>query len=166
MVLFILAVSCFWWKTCGVSFLQFPSTVCLLTSGNPWPSVKPRPRDTRLHLHNIQLHEAKKDYRSQLSKTTSTAAASTSATTATSAAASEVSDEGSSVDGPPAGSGNEDSSHTAHEGVKESVAEGVKESVAEDRDSRRWAVQTEVHQLCTLQASLSQFLAQNKIFLE
>ena len=129
MMVFILAVSCLWWKACGVSFLQFPSTVCLLTSGNPWPSVKPRPRHTRLHLHNIQLHEAKKDYRSHLSKTTPTAAASTSATTATSATASKVSDEGSSVDGPPAGSGNEDSSQTAQEGVKESVAE--------DRDSRR-----------------------------
>ncbi|KAK7105857.1 hypothetical protein V1264_017183 [Littorina saxatilis] len=54
--------------------------------GNPWPPVRPQPRNTRLHLHNIQLEEAKKEYHQERLRAKSAAAA--------------VPPEGSSVDGP------------------------------------------------------------------
>ncbi|KAL8574736.1 hypothetical protein ACOMHN_023940 [Nucella lapillus] len=72
--------------------------------GNPWPSVRPKPRDTSLLLHNILLHEAKHDYHAR--QRTSASSPSTSSTRASTV----PEEDGSSVDGFPDSSVDKNSS--------------------------------------------------------
>ncbi|XP_076438416.1 large ribosomal subunit protein bL17m-like isoform X2 [Babylonia areolata] len=61
--------------------------------GNPWPSVRPQPRDTSLLLHNILLQEARQDFHAEQQADTSSACP-------LSGQPSGLCPDGSSVDGP------------------------------------------------------------------